>query len=414
MRIRAVESSEELQRLEPEWGVLYAQSDTDNPFLSWDWCALWWKHFGGRERLLVLVAEDDAGPAGIAPLAVRRGGPRALWRGVIHFVGDDGLADYSDFLAAREGDAVVRGIVAWLRDRPGWGVLDLRRVPEESPILPILHSITGRGPRRGGIAVECRRPYVDLSLAWSEYFAGRSRELRQELRTTVNRLRRMDGYRYEVCGGEQLERGRETLYALHLRRQARKVGRSVFDGPAALAFFDELTEARLGNGGAEVSVLRSGDRLISVVLALRMARTLYYWIPTFDEEVRAGSIGKLHLMHVIEDAAARKLGSVDLMIGDERYKLDWATGSRVNWRVALYRDAAAGLVDSAVERGRHHLRRVKNRSRVLQRVWTRMSKLRGEARAPGDLPVGGVRRRGHLQPAEDAAGPGWWVPEGER
>jgi len=373
MRLRVVETGQALAALEGEWRCAYTESDCDNPFLSWDWVWRWWTHFGDQHRLLVLVVEDARGIAGLAPLAVTASRAGILSRPVVHFVGDDLLADYSDFLIVRDAESVVAAIIAWLRTQPSWGRLDLRRVPETSRALGGFRAAMTAGRIRVCLAVECRSPYAAIDGDWDQYAATRSKALRQELRTTANRLGRLGEPRWETVEGSRRE-ARETLYALHRRRHARKVGRSLFEAERTRAFFDDLTETAASGWRTELSLLRLDGRIISVVLALRTNATFYYWVPTFDDELRTGSIGKLHLQHLLEQSVAEKCARFDLMIGEEAYKLEWATAVAANWRITLYRDQFAAAADRVVASMENVARHLRGRSRLAQRLWLRFSK----------------------------------------
>jgi len=378
VRITALETGEALQAFEGIWRQAYRESRTDNVFLSWEWSWLWWKHYGAEHRLRILVAEDARGVAGIAPLLMSPGGPATRWRPVLHCIGDEKLADYTDFLIIREASAVVKAILGTLFTRRDWGLFELRRTPETSPAFQPLCAALHRQNTGGTCEIECASPYLDVSGGWHEYLATRSKSLRQELRTSANRLRALGDTRFEVCQGEALAEARKALYAFHIQRQGHRPGRSIFEDARGRAFIDELTELTSDGLAADVSVIRVGDRPVSTVLTLRGRRTLYYWVPSFDSQIRSASLGKLHLRHLIECAFAEKHAMVDLMIGEDGYKLDWSNGVQQNWRVVFYGDSATGWVNRTVSGSKAMLRKVKARSRVLRKLWTYLSKIQSQ------------------------------------
>jgi len=335
---------------------------------------LWWRHFGDQHRLSILVVEDGRGIAGIAPLAVTAGGARTLCRPRIHFIGDEALADYSDFLIVRDCQQVVAAVIAWLGAQRGWGRFDLRRVPERSLALVGFRGAMTMPGIRGRLAVECRSPYAAIDDEWERYLASRSKALRQELRTAENRLRRLGRLRWESGEASIPAEAREALYALHRRRQARKVGRSLFEAERTRAFFDEVMATAGPDWRAELSALRLDGRIISVVLGLRTNATFYYWVPTFDDELRGGSVGKLHLKHLVAQSFADKCARFDMMIGEEHYKLEWATDAAVHWKITLYPDRRAAAADRVVLSMENVARHIAARSRLAQRFRVRLSK----------------------------------------
>jgi len=62
------------------------------------------------------------------------------------------------------------------------------------------------------------------------------------------------------------------------------------------------------------------------------------------------------------------------MIGEEAYKLEWATAVAANWRITLYRDQFAAAADRVVASMENVARHLRGRSRLAQRLWLRFSK----------------------------------------
>lgn len=375
MKISVIDTEAGLNTWESAWKQAYLDSGTDNMFLSWEWTVLWWKHYGAGHALRILVAEDEAGVAGIAPLMVTRGGPGTRWRGLVHFPGDEKLADYSDLLTVRDEQTVAEAVLEALRSWADWGAFELRRVPDTSRAGAALRTqLRGQG-RLGAVSLECVSPYLTVGGTWGDFFASRSKALRQELRTSGNHLSRVGTWGFDVCRGGELPAAREALYAFHLARQNRRPGTSIFADEPGQAFTRDLTELSPTGWGAEVSVVRVGTRPVSAVLALRGRRTFYYWVPAFDANVTSASLGKLHLKLLIERAFAEGCAVVDLMIGNDRYKRDWANGVQPNWNIAFYADGPTAALARGMKNLRSVLRTVKDRSRVVERLWTWLSKL---------------------------------------
>ena len=58
-----------LRRLRPEWNGLLCRSPASSVFLTWEWIATWWEHFGREGDLLILAVRDESGRlVGLAPL----------------------------------------------------------------------------------------------------------------------------------------------------------------------------------------------------------------------------------------------------------------------------------------------------------------------------------------------------------
>lgn len=76
------------------------------------------------------------------------------------------------------------------------------------------------------------------------------------------------------------------------------------------------------------SVLRAGDRIISVHMGMRSHNELHYWFPAYDPEFAKYSTGIILLLRLAEALADRGVTTIDLGKGDAQYKLRLMTGSR--------------------------------------------------------------------------------------
>ncbi len=375
MRIAVIDTEAGLHAWEEPWKHAYLESGTDNIFLSWEWMLLWCRHYGAGHAIRVVAVEDGTGLIGIAPLVATRGHAGSLYRLTVHFPGDEKLADYTDILVVRDGEAVIRAVLDTVREWGDWGRIIFQRVPDGSPGCAAMRRLLERENRPGSVRLACRSPYLTIAGTWDAYFASRSKAVRQELRTSGNHLSRMGAWGLQIARGAHLPAAREALYALHIKRQTHRPGTSIFSDAAGRAFTQDLTESSPAGWGAEVSTLQVGGRTVSAVLALRGKRTFYYWVPAFDSTIRSVSLGKFHLKLLVEHAFAEGYATVDLMIGDDQYKREWASEMRSSWHFVTYRDRATAALAKRATKLWSALRRVKGNSPTAQRLWTRLSKL---------------------------------------
>ena len=70
--VHEINSIADLGRIGADWRSVLAQTRNASFFQSLDWLTIYWKHFGGGQRLRVLVVCENGAPEGIVPLVVRR------------------------------------------------------------------------------------------------------------------------------------------------------------------------------------------------------------------------------------------------------------------------------------------------------------------------------------------------------
>jgi hypothetical protein len=68
--VRVITEAEEFQALAPIWdSLLEACPDQSSMYLTHEWLATWWKHFGEGRRLNLLLFEREGRVIAIVPLA---------------------------------------------------------------------------------------------------------------------------------------------------------------------------------------------------------------------------------------------------------------------------------------------------------------------------------------------------------
>src|ERR1700694_5670006 len=78
LRVTEVTSAESFDELRVEWNALVDKMECPSPFQSWEWNRTWWKHFGGHDKLRILVFRRGQQAVGIAPLYARSHGLRRI------------------------------------------------------------------------------------------------------------------------------------------------------------------------------------------------------------------------------------------------------------------------------------------------------------------------------------------------
>src|SRR6187551_573822 len=70
MQVRVVESESDFAALAATWEDLQSRAVIGSVFSSFDWQHLWWRTYGKRQPLKLLVASVDGAPVGLLALYV--------------------------------------------------------------------------------------------------------------------------------------------------------------------------------------------------------------------------------------------------------------------------------------------------------------------------------------------------------
>ncbi len=333
-----------LMRLEDEWRRLARSSPLATVFQTWEWNAVWWRHYGGklrrRLRIWCFRSAQDGSLVGLAPLCV------SLWYGTplrrLSFLGT-GTSDYLDALAAPGWeDTVAQALYAQLGARRGWDVADFQQL------------------REGGLLAE-RLPNPDAKLAWHDAFLeacpflklspdwdAQRQQFGKKTRSNIGYYDRALQKVYQVDVGVvspagDLDGEMTRLFDLHQRRWNQRWMPGVFGSRQTRRFHREAARALLGQNALRLYSLKlDGETQASLYCFAFGDRTCYYQ-GGFEPTLSKWSLGTVLTARVLQDAIAEGRTTFDFLRGDEPYKAKWTQTSCVNRRRILVKQGGLGL-----------------------------------------------------------------------
>ncbi len=310
----------ELPGLRSEWNSIFSAGGQANPFLSWDWIYHWGADFDRGSEAIVVVAREGLEVNAVACFRTVRSAFR--------FHVDKSYADYVGAVCRPGRESDLEAIFRDVDSRFSPKAVFFGPVRAIDPVADVLNRYFSSSTKRWRRDELTTNPFVCIRAGFDHYYKSRDKRLRQEIRTTENRLRKMGGWQF-VIGETEVERNEmfSRLVEFHLGRQERKAGASVLADPAGQRFFRTLLHRDSMSFSAQISALQIGTRTISTAYSLRCGDSLYYWIPSFDSTIRSVSLGKLHIKCLIQYCYENGLNRFDFMGGDEPYKFQWANDS---------------------------------------------------------------------------------------
>ncbi|MBI4818125.1 MAG: GNAT family N-acetyltransferase [Deltaproteobacteria bacterium] len=172
-------------------------------------------------------------------------------------------------------------------------------------------------------------PFVEWSRfpRWSDY-EDFLRERSHGLSSLVRRNRRALAHghgeiRFEVRCEDPVILDR--CLTLKSKQYRRTLLPDLLSSPANRRLFHLLLARR----ALWVSVLWAGARPAAIHAGALYDRRFYYWVPVYDPELASASPGRLLLLELLEWSHRSGHTELDLLAGNEPYKLVYATGARV-------------------------------------------------------------------------------------
>lgn len=302
------------------------------PFARPEWHRTWWSAFGLGTREIV-CAHRDGRLVGVLPLARSRGRARSPTNE--HTPAFEPLAD-----DAQAGIALVRAALG-----RGPRELDLAYVDRAGAA----HGWVLAAAREAGYRVVehelLRSPWVDLEAA-----DGPSARRGRQLGRMRRRLCELGELRVDVADDRGTsEAVLAEAFAVEGAGWKRAAGTAIDSRPDSAAFYADLAVHAAARGELLLRVLRLDGRAIAMLYGLQGDGVAHLLKGGYEPAYGRHSPGQLLLHETIADARERGLRRVELLGGDERYKLAFAGAVRERVRLQAFRPTPLGSAGWALE-----------------------------------------------------------------
>ena len=342
LTLEIVERPEDFLALEGDWDRLVARMSTRSVFMRWDWMRLWWEEHRGEVELVIGVARDAARAVrGIAPFVIGRetGAMRGMMRHLAFVAGlGDAQGERFDLIVPTGEEEVVAPVLCGVfeRLRHRWDTIYLKKVPEESPNLPILRQALERAGRAACVLNEHHCQIARLPTSYEEYEMRHSASWRSKIRRKWRAVEReLAGQ--ALLGGRDLpvDETMSHLARLHATRWA--PGDSLFITERSQAVHRRLARLWMHTGRLQVPYLAVGGVPVAMVHAFCERDEFSQFQIGWDAVYARFALGRVAMVWSFRQAIALGLRVYDLLPGDEDYKASWCPEVRRQFDLEAFR-----------------------------------------------------------------------------
>lgn len=350
LQVREVTTEDGFDCLRTVWNSLVDQLDTPSPFHSWEWNRTWWKHFGGRHRLRLLIFEEQGRVVGLAQLYQRGHGVGRLGLAMLFPLGWEGyrrmgLTEQLDLLfPATHRAQLLEALSAWL-ERRHFSAMLLPGVASDEALPDWLAQ---------HIAIIGKRmllPYRELPGSWDELVKGLNKSMRDNVKYYPRLLLR-SGYEFtfEVAQTpEEVAAALPVLMRLHTSRARSEVGRphrDYFSYPDRRAFITAVAPLLAERSELRIGLLKICGETVAAQLWLERRATVFLYYSGFDPAWSKYSVAMVATAEALKWAIASGLTRVEFLRGADQFKRRWDTANRVQVHLLLARHA--GFIRPAI------------------------------------------------------------------
>ena len=316
-----------MDRLVPEWRVLWQKVPDATPFQSPEWLLSWWGCFG-NEALFVLTAREDGQLIAVLPLyELDEAGCRKLLPIGIS------LSDYLDALVNSNDPGTAGELLASLVDLPGWEECYIPELPPRAALLAARCPAPLMANRSTGETC----PVLALPPAVAELREvvppKTLRDLRQA-RRRADAAGRVEAIRADAS---TVSGFMQEFFRLHEDRWRPIAGHGVCADPSVRDFHLTAAQRMLDAGMLRLYLLRVGNSTAAAYYGFTAKRTAYAYLSGFDPKFAELSPGTQIVAHAIEEAVREGAHEFHFLRGAETYKYAWGAVDRPNTALTLRR-----------------------------------------------------------------------------
>ena len=334
--------------LEGEWNDAVERAGVSHPFLTHQWLRTWWECFGGPRALHIVVVRSGGRMAAIAPFMRERTQMYGVPIRRIDLLHND-HTPRADVIIAGDPESSYRAMWQALRaSHREWDLLQLSRVPRESPTRAAFERMAEDEGCPTGVWEGDVSPYLPLRGTWDDYQASLGSKFRSNLRNRLSRLTKLGEPGLEVLqDAAAIDAARRDALRLEASGWKRESGTSICSDPAVERFYVELADRAAAQGWLRLMFLTVSGRRIATSYGAQYGGTLFLFKTGYDPEYAPCAPFKLLTHLAIQAAYAEGLQELDFLGDAEPWKLEWTEASRPHdWLFVFSQSRRARLLHS--------------------------------------------------------------------
>lgn len=345
----------DVESIRSAWDDL-AEAVGGDIYSSFDWCAVWWRHYGRNRKLRLGIVRDGERLVAVLPLFCE-----TLYHGlfpvrVVRVVGCDhsvsscNVSVRSDYL--HEVPAVL---VDQLCDLENWDMIHFGPLSSYFVGAEAFAAAFESNPQVGAVELDKRRhgvqTLVDLPEDYDQYLRSLKPNERRDTQRRQRRLAEQCEFRPRVVASAgDLNAAFNRFVCLHHKQWTVQGRLGHFgDWPDALAFHRDMLHAQSRQGRPSFAEVWADSELLAAQYEYQFGRRVHWLLSSRTNESKWDRFSPGRLVHLTAvrhaiDAGARQ---IDDMQGRYRYKM------RLGGRLAPF------LCISVLRRGQYRHARVK-------------------------------------------------------
>ncbi len=343
INVREINAIAELSEVRVAWEALLARTASGTFFHTLDWLECYWRHFGDRQRLRVLIVLDDDRPIGVLPLVVRAESTRVGSLRILTYP----LHDWASFfgpIGPEPAATLLAGLKHLCDTDRDWDILDLRWVNGDGNDRGLTEQAMFQAGFQPRAQKWDRTSLVEFSGDWNAYWKSRDGKFRRNIERTQRAMReqgRLELMRYRPAASNGNCDPRWDVYEqcvalAQCSWQAESDDKTSMCHAEMAGYFRDAHRAASRLGAADMNVLCLDDRPIAFAYCYHWRGAVIGLRMGFDPHVAQLSPGLVLQKMMLEESCRRGDSSFDLGTGSQDIKRHWRTSLVPSYRISHF------------------------------------------------------------------------------
>lgn len=340
LHVEVITEARQFDAIAPAWDRLVEQAGIDHPFLSHVWLSTWWKCFGARKEMYIILVKSGKELIAAAPMMIQQtrmyGLPVRRLESTYNF-----HTPRYDFLVKERSDEVYRAIWGAMSAAQGqWDVIVLEQVPSDSPTVSIFDNLAQTEGWFTGRWTPTASPFIRLEPDYDAWYKRIKGTERYKLRRRLALLRELGPVDVEVITApSEVSEAMEDGIRLEAAAWKREAGTAIDSDPNVREFYMRLAERAADLGLLKLTFLRVGAKRIAFDYVLAYKSALYGIKIGYDPSYHTYSPGHQLLTLSLKQAFTEGFTEYDFLGGNDAWKLIWTRQARAHQWLFMFRNA---------------------------------------------------------------------------
>jgi CelD/BcsL family acetyltransferase involved in cellulose biosynthesis len=242
-----------------------------------------------------------------------------------------GISDYLDppIDPACSADVLI-ALQDHLDSSPDWDICVWQDLSSATPLQKL----------RGAVAEpDIRCSQIRLAGDFEQFWEGRSKDLRRNLKRYSARAREMGNVEFEATDVAEPELV-DSLIRLHTARWREQGESGMIAANHSEGFLREVAAQMAREDRLRLFALRFRGEVAAVIMAFRYGNKVYAYMSAFDPDYESLGFGRTLLYEGLRHAYAEGYDGWDFLRGDEAYKSSWGAEWMERCRVVIESERA--------------------------------------------------------------------------